>query len=204
MTRGPNITRGLAFALPLALRRGHVMAFIPSFRNLADFIMVANGLFVLVRVRLARKLTAALAAIEAEFAETITGLRLIPRAGPVLCELWLYSRYGALRHFRVGDAGLAEIDCYGTPLDQVTISGAEPCRTAGSDPAQEPGTAGLSRSDSADSRDPILRWLKKWNSDRQAGVPAGGPAASSLKKILDAGKGGDRRNGAVQRTGKPV
>ena len=54
MKRGPRMPRGMVFAVPVALRRGHVMVFIPSSRNLAEFLITGNGWFVMVRVRLAR------------------------------------------------------------------------------------------------------------------------------------------------------
>src|SRR5512138_1636039 len=99
MIRGPQITKGLALAIPFALRRGHVMVFMPALLNLAELLIAGNGLFVLVRIRFARKIRADIKAIEVEFAEAIAGLRLVPRTGPISCELWLYNRYGCLRHF---------------------------------------------------------------------------------------------------------
>ncbi len=116
--RGPKISLGFELAIPFALRRGHVMDFMTTLLNLAEFLITGNGLFVLVRIRLARRIRAGIADIESEFADAINGLRLVPRTGPVSCELWLYSKHGILRHFRVLDTRLVEIDCYGTPLDQ--------------------------------------------------------------------------------------
>jgi hypothetical protein len=111
--------RGIAFAIPFALRRGYVNVFVPSILNIGEFLITGNGLFILVSVRFARKFSASIAEIEAGFTDAINCLRQVPRNGPVSCELWIYSRYGTLRHLRIGDTGLVEIDCYGTPLDQV-------------------------------------------------------------------------------------
>ena len=125
--------------------------------------------------------------IEAEFAETITGLRLAPRTGPVSCELWLYSRYGTLRHFRVGDAGLMEVDLYGTPLDLVKpIEAGAPL--ANETPAPQGVTPhGPSAPGPADYRGPILRWLAKRNAARVAGTSVDGVESSELRTILGAG-----------------
>ena len=119
MRRGPNMPRGIALAVPLALQRGQVMVFVSLPGNLGEFLICGNGLFVVVRVRRARKLFASIADIEEEFADAIAGLRLVNRTGPVSCELWLYTRYGTLRHFRIENTGLVEVNSCGTPLDQV-------------------------------------------------------------------------------------
>ena len=179
--------RGIALAVPLALMRGHVMVFVRSLLNLGEFLITGNGHFVLVSVRFARKLFAGIAEIEAEFAETITGLRLAPRTGPGSCELWLYSRYGTLRHFRVGDAGLMEVDLYGTPLDRLKpIVAGSPLVNETPVPlgASVPGT---SAPGIPDNRGPILRWLAKRNAARAAGRSVDGVESSELRTILEAG-----------------
>ena len=191
MKRGPLMPRGIALAIPLALKRGHVMVFIRTLLNLGEFLITGNGQFVLVGVRFARKFLASIAEIEAEFAEVITGLRLVPRAGPVSCELWLYSRYGSLRHFRICDAGLVELDSSGTPLDQLkpVASGISP----NSDNVPMPtvtAAAGSPAHGTPDTRSHILRWLKKWNAARVAGKGSDAMGSSELKKILDAGEPG--------------
>lgn len=187
MKRGPGMPRGIAFALPVALRRGHVMVFIPSLINIGEFLIAGNGFFVLVGIRFARRIRAALKEIEAEFAEAIADLRLAPRTGPVACELWLYSRYGTLRHFRVNDNAIAEIDLYGLPLDLK-----KPAATngpAGKEPAPAPGTpAGpaLPAAAPAGTRGHVLRYLAKWNAARREGKKVWDAGGSELRSILDA------------------
>jgi len=118
MKGGTYMPKGFAIALPVATKRGHVMIFIPSLFNLGDFLIVGGGAFVIVRIRFAEKLYLDIHDIEKEFGTTIAGLRSVPRPGPVSCELWLYSRYGSLRYFRIGDAGIDEVDCNGrVPTD---------------------------------------------------------------------------------------
>jgi len=193
MKRGAKYSQGLALAIPFALRRGHVMVFLAALLNLAEFLITGNGLFVLVRVRYARKIKAGVADIEAEFADAIAGLRLVPRTGPVSCELWVYSRYGTLRYFRVEDARLVEIDCCGTPLDQLkarerpgstdgqggelTGTRAEPVVSGSATPANDPVCLSIG-------------WLKKWNAARKAAEQSGRSVSDELEKILDAGKPG--------------
>ncbi len=188
MKPGPNVARGIALAIPFALWRGHVMVFIPSLLNLGEFLLSGNGLFVIVRVRLARKLSAGIASIEREFAEVIAGLRLVPRNGPVSCELWLYSRYGTLRHFRIGDDGLVEIDRYGMPLNLMkpVVTGPPPRGDSTVMPYETNATSPASPGTAA-PRDPILRWLAKKNAAKKAGTGTDAMGSNELKKILDAG-----------------
>jgi hypothetical protein len=193
MSRGPQIPQGLTFAIPFALRRGHVMVFMAALLNLAELLITGNGLFVLVRVRLARRIRAGIADIEDEFADAIAGLRLVPRTGPVSCELWLYSRYGTLRHFRIEDAGLVEIDCYGTPLGQGKPVRGPACTPDTTGTLPGPAAAGRVPGPAAsviDPKSPVYRWLVKWNAERKAGETAGILGSGELKQILTAGKPG--------------
>jgi hypothetical protein len=206
MSRGPQISQGLGLAIPFALKRGQVMVFMAALLNLAEFLITGNGLFVLVRVRLARRIRTGIAEIEAEFADAIAGLRLVPRTGPVSCELWLYSRHGTLRHFRIEDTGIVEIDCYGAPLGQVkpvTGPAFTPDKT-GTVPG--PASAGTVRGPAAsviDPKSPIYRWLVKWNAAQKAGDAAGSIGSSELRKILDAGKpGGVAKQSAGKKPGR--
>ena len=77
------------------------MVFMATLLNLAEFLITGNGLFVLVRVRLARRIRAGIADIENEFADAIDGLRLVPRTGRSPANSGCTSKHGILRHFRV-------------------------------------------------------------------------------------------------------
>lgn len=193
MKRGPLMPRGIELAVPVALRRGQVGVFIRSLVTTAEILITGNGRFVLVGVRYARKFCACIAEIEAEFAEVITMLRLVPRTGPVSCELWLYSRYDTLRHFRIDDAGLVELDAYGIPLDEARPAEAAvlPDRAASIPPDASAAPAASSAPESRapaspDKRGPVLRWLAKWNAARLAGKSVDGIESSRLRNILDA------------------
>lgn len=146
--------RGIAFALPIATRRGHVMIFIPSLFNLGDFIIAGSGRIVIVRIRFAQKISADIRQVESEFATTIAGLRAVPRQGPVSCELWLYSRYGTLRYFRVGETCIEEIDSLGLSPSETTAANA--------------ATVSVSSLPPPDPYEIFRRWHRKRNAVRKA------------------------------------
>jgi hypothetical protein len=109
MSRGPQPVKGLDAALPVAMARGHVMFFRRARGNTADLMVSGNGILAIIAIRNAPRLYGTLAEIEAEFRDAIALLRIHPAGGPVSRELWLYSRYGVLRYFRVEDAGIVEL-----------------------------------------------------------------------------------------------
>lgn len=206
MRRGPKTSKGLGLALPFALRRGHVMVFVAALLNLAEFLIAGNGLFVLVRVRLARRIRAGIADIESEFADAIAGLRLVPRRGPVSCELWLYSKHGILRHFRVEDTRLVEIDCCGISLEQVRAEAGSPYpgETNGGVAGPAVNSAGAAPVSPAPNPECLsIRWLKKWNAARKAAEKSGQPVSEELQKMLDTGKpGGQGQKSSGKKPGR--
>ena len=194
MKPGTKPTKGFDVAIPVALRRGRVMHFRSSPAYVSSFMFYGNGLIVLVSLRLARRLFhAPLDEISAEYADAIAGLCTIPCGGPVSRELWLYSRYGALRFFRVGaDGSLVEIDRDGVPL----VNGKP---VVASPPA--PGDAGSlvpvpvvgvqPGSGNTDPSSPIVRWLAKRNAMKKSGADGAGTTGTAEPgKIPDAGSRG--------------
>jgi len=175
--------KGLPLAIPLGFLRGDVMVFVPAVTNLGEFLIAGNGWFVLVSIRPASRLHMSLAGIEAEYSDVIAGLRSVREGDQVSSELWLYSRYGAFRHFRVSATGLAEINAYGEPLDRP--DGAGPAVPAAKKnpvvPRAQPGAL------QTNPTGPILRWLAKWNAARIAGEPAGASGSDLLRETLHAG-----------------
>lgn len=193
MKRGPTLARGIPLAIPVALHRGHVMVFVPSLINIGEFLITGNGWFVLVGVRFARKIRAAVRDIEAEFAEIITQLRLVPRTGPVSCELWLYSRYDTLRHFRIEDAGLVELDLLGIPFGRGAVTTMMPAAIAREGTGQSgAAVTGPVPSGAREKTSPILRWLAKRNAARSGEKSPETSGGDGLKKILDAGGPGTK------------
>ncbi len=116
MSSGPLPSRGFDAALPVAQARGHVMFFRRTHGSTADLMISGGGILAIVRLRSAPRLYAAIADIGWECRIAIAHLRLHPRGGPLSLELWLYSRYGGLRFFRLLDDGIMEIGADGKEL----------------------------------------------------------------------------------------
>jgi hypothetical protein len=177
MKRGREPVKGYEAAIPVALRRGRVMHFRSSPAYVSEFLFYGNGLLVLVGLRLARRLFhATLAGISAEYADAISGLCTLPCGGPVSRELWLYSRHGALRFFRVGaDGGFTEIDRDGVPfVDGKPVIAVQPAPGNAGFPGPAPVAGVPAGSGSTDPGSRIIRWLKKRNAMKKAGAEGAG------------------------------
>jgi hypothetical protein len=94
------------------------MEIVQTADNLCDFVISGKGILALVRVRKSRRLHSPVAQIEEDFSGAIADARRIPCGGPVSRELWLYSRFGILRFFRILDDGIVELDRRGAPLTE--------------------------------------------------------------------------------------
>jgi hypothetical protein len=116
MTRGRLPKKGLEDAILVAKARGTVMSFLQNKETLCDFMIMGNGNLVVVRVRKARRIRNTREEFEREFQDPIMGLRAFPSSGLILKELWMYSRYGIWRFFRIEDTGIVEICQDGMPL----------------------------------------------------------------------------------------
>lgn len=179
MKRGPLPAKGFDRAIPIALMRGRVMFYQPLPEYVCDFTILGNGLLALVRVMMMTRVHAPLAEIAWKYADAVAGLCTIAFGGPVSRELWLYSRYGTLRFFRVAETGLVEIDGYGLPfvngkpvIAQPAIAGVNPLpsgpavRAPGCPAPAAPPVAGPPGSGPYDPRSPIVRWLRKKNTGK--------------------------------------
>jgi hypothetical protein len=116
MTRGRLPKKGLEDAILVAKARGTVMPFLQNRESICDFMILGNGNLVVVRVRKARCIRGTREEIEKEFREPIKGLMYFPSSGLIFKELWIYSRYGIWRFFRIEDTGIVEICQDGTPM----------------------------------------------------------------------------------------
>lgn len=195
MKRGPEPVKGFDAAIPVALRRGRVMRFQPSPEYVGNFMFYGNGLLVLVCLRLAVRLSrATLAEISADYAGAIAGLSTVPCGGPVSRELWLYTRHGMLRFFRVGEnGGLEEIDRDGVPFVNGKPAGTiRPAPGDAGSPATAPATGVITRTGDTEIPNHILRWLTKRNATKaqEAGgdakvtsLPAGVTVTDSLPGV---------------------
>jgi hypothetical protein len=110
MTKTPRPRRTLPEGISLARLRGKVEITLHNREALYHLTIVAAGMIAFVRVRFAPQILATLTEIEAEFKKDIVRLRAIVQGAAISRELWLRSRHGTWRFFRVTADGLVEID----------------------------------------------------------------------------------------------
>jgi hypothetical protein len=116
MTRGRPVSKALDDALPVARGRGTVMRFCPETESTCDLMIRTSVHLVIVRVKRVCKIRCTAEAIEAELHEWLILLRSFPVSKSILCEIWVYTKQGSWRFFRVGSTGLVEIDRDGNPM----------------------------------------------------------------------------------------
>lgn len=116
MSRGPYPGRTLAAALPIAEIRGTVHRIQSARGGLYDIVIATAVPVAFVRVRYADRINLSLAETEDFYRDAIEGLRAIVSTENISRELWLRSRHGTWRFFRVITPGLVELSRDGTPL----------------------------------------------------------------------------------------
>lgn len=109
MNRGRPATRGINDAVAIAQKRGCVMRVTYAHDSVCDFFIRAMMLVIFVRVVRIEKIVAPVSEIEFVCRRMIAELRLFPPSQQIRLELWVYSRHGTYRFFRLTDAGLEEI-----------------------------------------------------------------------------------------------
>jgi hypothetical protein len=135
MTRGRPVTTALDVAIHIARLRGTVMTFKPGPENFAHLLIRSPGTITFVLIRYASHLHGTPEEIEAMCQDTLVLLRSVPGSGPLVRELWLYSRYGGWRYFRVEDACITEISGNGEAVaPEPKIEKKEKSEGAGSQP----------------------------------------------------------------------
>jgi hypothetical protein len=103
-------------ALPVAKARGRVIELVQNGDTPGDIEIIVGGIVIFVSLCRADPFRCTPADIEAENRVRIARLRSVPASAHVLRELWIYSKYGSLRFFRVEDTWLLEIGPDGLPL----------------------------------------------------------------------------------------
>ncbi len=116
MSRGPHPGRTLAAALPIAEIRGMVHRIRSARGSLYDIVIATAVPVAFVRVKYADRIHLTLAETEEFYREAIDGLHAIVSTENISRELWLRSRHGTWRFFRVINIGLVELSRDGTPL----------------------------------------------------------------------------------------
>jgi hypothetical protein len=99
-----------------AFARGTVMRFVRDPECRCDFLIKNGDKLILVKVRTALRLSHTLVETEREFSEPVMWLRSFPYSPHIIRELWIYSRRGTWRFFRIDQGCIVEIGQDGTPL----------------------------------------------------------------------------------------
>ena len=116
MTKGRPATTGVDDAIVIARKRGCVTRIVYGLDSVCDLLIRTAAYIVFVKTRRTDKITATIQEIEYAYHNLIAGLRLFPASAQILLELWIYSKHGTYRFFRVGAAGLTEVDRDGMPV----------------------------------------------------------------------------------------
>jgi hypothetical protein len=115
MKRGRPATRGIDDAVTIAQKRGCVMRVTYSPESVCDFFIRTVTFVIFVRVVRFEKIVAPANEIGHECRGIIAELRLFPQSLQIQTELWVYSKHGTYRFFRLTGAGLEEIPQNGEP-----------------------------------------------------------------------------------------
>jgi hypothetical protein len=109
MSRGPPSRRALAEAIPVARQRGTVQMARPGPEKLYDLSIVSGIPLAFIRVSYCAQIFAPVAELAIEFRDELVRLRRIAGHQSISRELWLRSRYGRWRFFRLSDDYLVEL-----------------------------------------------------------------------------------------------
>jgi hypothetical protein len=83
--------------------------------SFCDLVVRTATHIIFIKARRLDRITAPIAEIEHECQSLISELRMVPASAQILLELWIYSKYGTYRFFRIGASGLTEIGRDGLP-----------------------------------------------------------------------------------------
>jgi hypothetical protein len=116
MSRGPPAFQTLRDAIPIAKARGTVQLAEWGPEALYDFTIAGTKPVAFVCAKFAEHILAVLADIARDYDDEIRRLRLVTQDAAISCELWLRSRYGTWRFFRVTADAIIELGLDGLPL----------------------------------------------------------------------------------------
>ena len=92
------------------------MRFYAAAEIVCNFMKRCFAHLVFVRIHRVGKIRCTVQDIEAECQKPIIMLRSLHGLVCVLHELWIYTKHGTWRYFRIGDVGMVEIDQDGNPI----------------------------------------------------------------------------------------
>lgn len=127
MSRGPPSYRALSEAIPIACRRGTTQAAGHAPEDLYDFTIVSAVPLAFVRVSYCARIHAPVAEFENGFRDELFRLGRIPAHSGISRELWLRSRHGTWRFFRLTGDSLVELGQDGMPLSEGNAVSRETC-----------------------------------------------------------------------------
>ena len=110
MTKGRPATRGVDDAVVIGRKRGCVSKIVYGLESVCDFFIRTAACVVFVKTRRTDKIIATIKEIEHVYQDLIAELRLFPVSAQILLELWIYSKHGTYRFFRISKTGLVELD----------------------------------------------------------------------------------------------
>jgi hypothetical protein len=116
MTKGRPATTGVDDAVIIAHKRGCVMRIVYGLESICDLVIRTAAYVAFVKARRTDKITATIREIEHTYQDLIAELRLFPVSAEILRELWIYSKHGTYRFFRISMAGIDEVDRDGKPV----------------------------------------------------------------------------------------
>ncbi|MDD1685874.1 hypothetical protein [Methanoregula sp.] len=123
MSHGPLPYQAIDEAIAIGQFRGRVQVNGTLHERLFDITIATSVPVALVSVKTAPRILAPVREIAADFHEDILRFRTMIRDTAVSCELWLRSRHGTWRFFRIVSDQLIELDRNGTPLAGKSASG---------------------------------------------------------------------------------
>ena len=107
MTRGPDSEQAVAWAKDRAELQGDVYLFRKNRDRPCDFLIVNDRRIIFVAVKRTRSLYRPVEDLGAEYQEAVLRLRMVKNPS-VERQLWLFSRRGKYRTFRVTATGIEE------------------------------------------------------------------------------------------------
>jgi|GEM_PF-1332136 len=116
VSHGPLPYQAIDEAIAIGQLRGRVQMNGTLHERLYDLTLATTVPFALVSVKTAPRILAPAREIAAEFNEDILRFRTMIRDTAVSCELWLRSRHGTWRFFRIARDRIIELSRDGTPL----------------------------------------------------------------------------------------
>jgi len=116
MTRGPRPHRAIGEAVPIAKARGIARMAMSGPERIFDIAIIPKIPVTFSRVMFAPEILASIQELADYYKKKIAQLRVIARDAAITAELWLRSKHGTWRFFRVTPDSLAGIDRDGKPV----------------------------------------------------------------------------------------